>query len=158
MKTHIKYIILLFSILGCSNSVIENTEEPLLEKIESIYFSCVGPWNLTDSTNYIINTNEEYEEALGNHNLWDDSLCSDRSLPPIDFQNNTLIGFNIATSGCSVPAVERTIEIKESMIYVNYKITRFGSCLRANYVYDWFTIPKIKDENHIIVKLKYKRE
>ena len=103
--------------------------------------------------NYIINTNEEYQEILSARSPH--PVCGTYSLPIINFSKYTLLGMHVGSGGCNVIEGEHFItkNVKTDSIEFNMNIAKQGSCKMLFIFTAWCLIPKVEDTSKINFKV-----
>ena len=150
-----KYLIMLLfglssiQLTSCEKGVNqENQEEPTFYKMgeiepvtcESISIMCTQ----SPQGEYILRNNEEYQALLTVMSPHPD--CGSYTLPEIDFNEHTLIGFISSISGCESPDVSYVIEEGDGDNYTfTVSVVRKGLCERNNPIIIWCLIPKLEE-------------
>ena len=139
-----KNILLIFLIF---NTLLVFSQEEQV-KCNEITLKClfVHPWEL------VINNDKEYHQNIRLNNI--DNVCSDYSIPEIDFNKFTLIGYSKSVAGCEIPTYSYEFIREENKIILKIQIVTQGSCLRANHIVFWCLIPKLSQNEKVIFKTK----
>jgi len=115
-------------------------------KYSEIQFECTA----ITPDEYVINNNEDYYSKIKIHkNIFD---CKQYSLPKIDFEKYTLVGFIYLVKGCKEPEFSYNIKEDDNKIIITVNISTYGYCERANRVSSWYLIPKTQGNNIIFNK------
>ncbi|OFY84035.1 MAG: hypothetical protein A3F72_18625 [Bacteroidetes bacterium RIFCSPLOWO2_12_FULL_35_15] len=98
--------------------------------------------------NFIINDYKEYKDLLTIRSPHPD--CENYELPPIDFNNYTLLGVVSSTAGCSNPIISHFVTKNTNNEFIlNVNSEQRGLCERNWRIKIWCLIPKVTDKSKI---------
>jgi len=99
--------------------------------------------------NYVINNQTDYEALLTIRSPHPD--CGSYQLPPIDFNQYTLLGVVGGVGGCKTPTIEHHITKNQNTYTFNYTVTQRGSSIsKMGFPFEiWCLIPKIDNSSTV---------
>lgn len=97
--------------------------------------------------NYVINNQTDYEALLTVRSPHPD--CGRYQLPPIDFNQYTLLGVVGGVGGCKSPILEHSVIKNQNTYIFNYTVTQRGMCKIGFSFKIWCLIPKIGNSSTV---------
>jgi len=125
-----------------------NTNEEIIQCIEFT----IGCRTIHGDGKFVIKNNDEYIKLLEN-NRSPHPDCINYELPYIDFNQNTLIGYESGISGCDFPTVSYQVMKTDNNYIFKINIIQKGNCKRSNLINTWCLIPKIENESMVEFKI-----
>lgn len=93
---------------------------------------------------YIIKTQQEYDSIKIRKATID--TCTNYKLNPINFEKNTLLGFNVSGT-CQVSFERKVTENLEDKKYVySISVNECGDCEKSAFSLNWVLVPKIPND------------
>jgi hypothetical protein len=97
--------------------------------------------------NFVIKNQVEYDALLNVRSPHSD--CGSYQLPPVDFDQYTLLGVDDGSAGCEFPKLEHKITKTDNVYSFNYTVKQQWICKVGFRFSIWCLIPKI-DEKSIV--------
>ena len=95
--------------------------------------------------NFVIKNQAEYEALLNIRSSHPD--CGNYQLPPIDFNQYTLLGVDAGAGGCEFPKLEHKIIKTDNVYTFNYTVREQWICKVGFRFSIWCLIPKMDEES-----------
>jgi hypothetical protein len=140
-----KRILILFLISITIQSCEKDIDAGII--VEQMHFGTCIPVNLP-AEEYTITTDSSYQLLLGN------SVCQNFSLPPIDFNQYSLLG-KFTRGQCRVTFKPQVVVSATSMQYVfTIYIFEKGSCKKEAQDMNWVLVPKLPPGYSVLFEIK----